>query len=110
MSPGLAWICYVPLPGVALIPVLVEPRDAHTRYHAWQGTAWTLLAWVVLVAVAVVASWTQAIRPLFLAFAFLEGALVLAAVAGVGCGITTAAMGRFGRVRPAWDLLVALRR
>jgi uncharacterized membrane protein len=82
---GVAWLCYVPLPGLALAAVLARPGDRLVRFHAWQGT----LAILGLLA---------------------AGLALLGGLGQLGWGVASAARGRYGRLRPWWDLAALLKR
>lgn len=105
----MAWIAYLPLPGAALVGVFTEPEDPHTRYHAWQGTTWVVLGYITLVALGSLARLSST-GGFVTVMGFLVGAVLSIWMGGLVWGILSAAMGRFARLRPAWDLLVLLGR
>jgi uncharacterized membrane protein len=106
---SVAWLPYVPLPGLGLVAVALEPRSRLVRYHAWQGTALVLalLAAMILVGLLSVAVTDKAARGVL---GFLAGLLLLAGILQMAWGGVAAALGRYVRLRPAWDLAAALRR
>ena len=106
---GAAWLSYLPVPGLALVPVLLHPGDRLARYHAWQGGVlvgglWVLMTLFALLTLAIEA---QAFRA---GAGFLFGVLLIAALVQMVWGAVASAMGRYPRLRPAWDLAAALRR
>jgi len=106
---GVAWLSYVPVPGLALVPVLLHPADPLARYHAWQGTAHTLalLAALLVMGFLTLLSKADAYR---LLVGLAAGAVLVAGVAQLVWGAAGAAMGRYPRLRPAWDLAAAVRK
>lgn len=103
---AVPWLSYVPVPGLQAVAVLVAPDDPLTRYHAWQGGVLVALLYAFLVLVGFLARASDA--PAYLAtMGLLSGTILLAGVAGLVYGAVSAARGRYGRVRPAWDLLAA---
>jgi Na+/melibiose symporter-like transporter len=106
---GVAWLSYVPIPGLALVPVLLNPGDRLSRYHAWQGTALVLgfLAVMFVVGLLTLLSEGKGYRAVV---GSVAGILLVAAVIQMAWGAVGAAMGRYPRLRPAWDVAAALRR
>lgn len=103
---AVPWLSYVPIPGLQAIAVLIAPDDPLTRYHAWQGGVLVALLYAFLVLVGFLVRISDA--PSYLAaMGLLAGAGLLAGIGGLGYGAYAAARGRYGRVRPAWDLLAA---
>ena len=105
----LAWLGYVPIPGLFLVPALARPGDRLARYHAWQSGVLVLglFAAMFLVGLLGLLSDSGGYRR---AVGFLGGLVLLAGLVGLAWGGVGAAMGRFPRVRPAWDLAAMLRR
>ena len=105
---SVAWVSYLPLPGLALVPLALRPDDRLVRYHAWQGTVLVaaFLAAMLLVGLLTLLSDGQGYR---FAVGLLAGALLLAGVVQVAWGIVAASLGRYARLRPAWDLARLLR-
>jgi hypothetical protein len=104
----VAWISYVPLPGLALLAVRLHPHDRLTRFHAWQGTILVvgLLATMLVVGLLTMLSDAEGYRA---AVGGLAGAALVAGVVQLVWGGVAAALGRFTRLRPAWDVAAALR-
>lgn len=106
---GVAWLSYLPVPGLALVPVLLHPADRLTRYHAWQGGLLVGALWVLmsLFAVLILAIDAKGFRDVA---GFLFGILLLAGLGQMAWGAVASALGRYPRLRPAWDLAAAVRR
>ena len=106
---SVAWVGYVPVPGLFLVPALARPGDRLSRYHAWQSglLVGLLYAAMTLVGLLAMASDAKAYRA---TVGFVGGLLLLAGLVQLGWGGAGAAMGRFPRLRPAWDLARVLRR
>lgn len=106
---SVAWLSYVPLPGLALAAVALRPRDRLVRFHAWQGTLAILGLLLFLFAVGLLARISDASG--YRAFlGFVSGLGLLAVLVQLGWGVAAAAMGRFTRLRPWWDVAAALKR
>lgn len=105
----LAWLAYVPIPGLALVPVAVHPGDRLTRFHAWQGTIAVLglVAWLLVIGLLARLSDADAYRT---TLGIVSGLGLLAGLVQLGWGIASAALGRFQRLRPWWDLASLVRR
>ncbi|MFA5944422.1 MAG: hypothetical protein WC876_08155 [Candidatus Thermoplasmatota archaeon] len=106
---AVAWLSYLPIPGLALVPVLLHPDDRLTRYHAWQGGLLVGGLWVALTvfALLILAVDAKAFRDVA---GFLFGVLLLVAFAQMVWGAVACGLGRYPRLRPAWDLAAFLRR
>lgn len=106
---AVAWLSYLPLPGIAFVPVLLHPRDRLCRYHAWQGTTLVLglLAAMFLIGLMTLLSDAEGYRR---AVGFVAGILLVAGVVQLVWGAIAAALGRFPRLRPAWDVAASIRR
>ena len=106
---GVAWLSYVPLPGLALVPVLLHPGDRLARYHARQGTVLVvgLLAVMAVVGLLTLLSEAKGYRTLV---GLLSGVVLLGGIAQLAWGAVGAALGRYPRLRPAWDLAAKWRR
>ena len=106
---AVAWLSYVPLPGLAFVAVRLHPEDRLTRFHAWQGTVLVvgLLAAMLVVGLVTLLSAAKGYRA---AVGSVSGVLLVAGVVQLTWGAASAAMGRFVRLRPAWDVAAALRR
>lgn len=106
---SLAWLAYVPVPGLFLIPAWLAPDDRFTRYHARQGGWLVGLLWLGLVVWGLMARASDADG--YQAFIGLVTMLwLLGGLAGATAGIVGTVQGRYLRVRPVWDLLAALGR
>jgi hypothetical protein len=105
---AVAWLSYVPIPGLAFVPVLLHPADRLARYHAWQGGLLVAGLWAAMTAFAllILAIEAEAFRAVA---GFLFGLLLLAAFWQLAWGGVRAALGQYPRLRPAWDLAQALR-
>ncbi len=91
-----------------MIAVWVAPQDSLTRYHAWQGSALVILTYLALIVFGLLAKISDA--AVYLAImGLLSGLTLLAALTGIVWGIIAAAMGRYVRLRPVWDLLTLKR-
>jgi uncharacterized membrane protein len=102
-SRGLAASCYLPLPGLAWLAVLAAPADRLVRFHARQATVAVVAAYVLLLTLG----WLAAAAPALVGFVAAAAGTVLAvAIVALAAGCASAAMGRYLRLRPAWDLLV----
>jgi Na+/melibiose symporter-like transporter len=106
---GVAWLSYLPIPGLAVIPVLLHPGDRLARYHAWQGGllvgAFFVLMFVfgLLMLLSEAAGYRQTLG-------LLSGLVLVVGVVQMLWGAVASALGRYPRLRPAWDLASALRR
>lgn len=106
---GVAWLSYVPIPGLALVAVRLHPEDRLTRFHAWQGTA-LVLGLLSAMLVAGLLTLVSSAKGYLAAVGGIAGLVLLAGVVGLAWGMVGAATGRFTRLRPAWDLAAAVRR
>lgn len=106
---AVAWLSYVPLPGLALAAVMLRPGDRLVRYHAWQGTLAILGALVFLFLVGLAARLSEA-RAYRLSLGLLSGLGLLAVLVQLGWGVAAAATGRYARLRPWWDVAALLKR
>ncbi|MEK6976158.1 MAG: hypothetical protein AABY18_07435 [Candidatus Thermoplasmatota archaeon] len=105
---SVAWLSYVPLPGLALAAVAARPRDRLVRFHAWQGTLAILGLLVFLFLTGLAARLSEA-RAYRLSLGLLSGLGLLAGFVQLGWGIAGAATGRYVRLRPWWDLAAMLK-
>lgn len=103
-----AWLSYVPLPGLALVPIALHPGDRLARFHAWQGSLAVLglVVWLMFIGLLARLSDAFAYRT---TLGFVSGLGLLAGLVQLGWGIAAAALGRFQRLRPWWDLAVLVR-
>jgi cytochrome b len=106
---SLAWLGYVPVPGLFLVPVLARPDDRLARYHAWQSGLLVGLVYVGLTAVGLLAMASDA-KAYRSTVGFVGGLLLLAGAVQLAWGGAGAARGRFPRLRPAWDLAAMVRK
>lgn len=104
----MAWLAYVPVPGLAFLSVALRPGDRLTRFHAWQGTLAVLglLLWLLLTGLLARLSDAGGYRT---ALGFVSGLGLLAGFVQLGWGIASAALGRFQRLRPWWDVAILLK-
>lgn len=103
------WLGYIPIPGLHAVAVWLAPDDGLTRYHARQSAllVWFLYGWLLFVGLMTGLSDSAS----YLAtMGLLAGIPLVAVLVGLIVGAVGAAMGRFLRVRPAWDILAALSR
>lgn len=105
----LAWLAYVPLPGLALAAVFARPGERLVRYHAWQGTLAILGGLLFLLLVGLAARLSEA-RAYRVSLGLLSGVGLLALLVQLGWGIAAAATGRYARLRPWWDVAALLKR
>lgn len=103
----MAWLAYVPVPGLALVPALLHPESRLARYHAWQGTATVLglIGFLLVMGLLARLSDASAYRT---AMGFVAGLGLLLGLGQCGWGMVAAALGRFARIRPWWDAVAAL--
>ena len=106
---SVAWLSYVPLPGLALLPLALHPGDRLTRYHARQGTVLVLVLYVAMLLVGFL-SLLSGGKGYRTTVSTLSGLLLVAGAVQLVWGGAGAAMGRYPRLRPAWDLAAATRR
>ncbi|HLF16535.1 MAG TPA: hypothetical protein VI796_03785 [Candidatus Thermoplasmatota archaeon] len=106
---AVAWVAYLPLPGLALIPRLAAPGSRLARYHAWQGGVLVGLVYAIVVPLGIVAS-AGGGRLLLAVVGALAAITLAAGLAATVVGIASASRGRFVRIRPVWDLLALLGR
>jgi hypothetical protein len=103
---GVPWLAYIPIPGLHLAATWAAPTDPLTRFHARQGgfLILTLYLWLLIVGFAT----SMSDSPAFLAaMGLLAGIPLFAALVAMIVGIAAAAMGRYARLRPIWDILAA---
>lgn len=101
----MAWVAYLPVPGLGLVPAWAAPADPLARFHARQGGLLVALLYALLLAVGLAA---QAMPDAQDALALAAAAILLPGLAGCAWGIAGALRGRRVRVRPAWDLCAAI--
>lgn len=106
---GVAWLAYLPLPGLALAQVRMHPADRLARYHAWQGTALVVGTYLALVLTGLLALLSDA-KPYRALVGLAAGLVLLGAVVQMLWGMAAAATGRFTRLQPAWSLAALVRR
>jgi hypothetical protein len=106
---SVAWLGYLPVPGLALVPALARPEDRLARYHAWQSGLLVGLLYLAMTLVGLLAMASDA-KAYQATVGFVSGLLLLAAVAQLAWGGVGAARGTYPRLRPAWDLARLLRR
>ena len=106
---SVAWLGYLPLPGLGLVAVALRPDARLVRFHAWQGTLAVLGLVLALFVVGLLARISDASGyRTFLGF--VSGVALLAAAVQLAYGVVQAVLGRYARLRPWWDLAAALRR
>ncbi len=106
---GVAWIGYIPVPGLSFVPVLLRPDDRLTRYHAWQSGMLVIGLWFLLGLTGFFLRVSEAE-----AFRSIVGVIIslvlLVGLVQLGWGAVQAARGAYPRLRPAWDLAAMVRR
>lgn len=106
---SLAWLAYVPIPGLAFIPAFAAPYGRLERYHAWQGGLLTALLYTGLVLIGLLEKTSTSGG--FLQFIGILAAIwLLVCLTGAGFGVAASFTGKFARIRPVWDLLRVLGR
>jgi hypothetical protein len=106
---GIAWLAYLPIPGLGLVPALARPDDRLARYHAWQGTV-LVVGFLIVMAAGGLLTVAVGGKSAPMAAGLLLGLIFVAGVGQMLWGGIAAAMGRYPRLRPAWDLARLLRR
>lgn len=106
---GIAWLSYVPLPGLALAAVLLRPGDRLVRYHAWQASLALLGGLLFLFAMGLLARLSGA-GGYRAALGLLSGLGLVTLLVQLAWGAAAAARGRFARLRPWWDVAALLKR
>ncbi len=101
----LAWLAYVPVPGIQLVPVLVRPDDPHVRFHAWQGFLTVLAGWMTIVALGLLAALGGIMA--LIAGTLAAWALVLLVAVLVWAAMGAAA-GRYPRIPGAFQVASAI--
>lgn len=106
---GVAWVGYVPVPGLFLVPLLAAGGDRFARYHAWQSGVLVLGTYVLLMVVGLLGllSDAKAYRTLV---GFVAGVVLIGAFVQMVLGMVGTGMRRYPRLRPAWDVVALLRR
>lgn len=104
---GVAWLSYLPVPGLAYVAVRLAPSDRLVRFHAWQGGILVGAAYVALFVAGLLLS-LPGMASGAQAMGYVLGPFVLAVLVGCVVGAIGAVRGRYTRVRPAWDLAVRL--
>ncbi len=106
---SLGWIAYLPLPGLALVPALVERYSRNARFHAWQGGALVVLLWVVLILLGLLAriSGGEAMEAIIGTVTLL---VMIAYLVGAITGAIAAGRDRYIRVRPVYELVALIKR
>jgi hypothetical protein len=102
---AVAWVAYLPIPGLGLVPAWAAPHDPLARYHARQGGLLVALLYVLLLAVGFMAQTAPAAKD---ALAIVAAPILLLGLAGSAWGILGALRARYVRIRPVWDLCAAI--
>lgn len=106
---GVAWLGYLPIPGLALAALAAAPTARLVRYHAWQATMLVALLYLWLIAIGMLSLLSTA--PAFrTSLGLISGIGLVAALVQLALGGVAAARGLYPRLRPAWDLAALLRR
>ncbi len=101
---AVAWLAYVPLPGLFLIPLLGHRGDRLARFHGIQGGIVTVAFLLLLMLsgfYSYARSGTTASAP---DAAILALVVMLGGLGYLVAGAVAAGRGRFLRLRPAWDV------
>lgn len=101
----MAWVAYVPVPGLALVPAWAAPHDPLARFHARQGGLLVGALYLALLGIGLLA---QALPAATDALALAAAPVLLLGLAGIAWGMAGALRSRYARVRPVWDLCAAL--
>jgi hypothetical protein len=99
---AVAWVAYVPLPGLGLVPAWAAPHDPLARYHARQGGLLVVLLYALLLGVGFLGQALPDDAKPFVAL--LAATVLLLGLAGIAWGAMGALRARYVRVRPVWDL------
>lgn len=99
---GQACACYIPIPGLAALLAKSHPQDRLLRFHARQATVVILFAYVMLILFGLLAKGFPDAAP---AVGPAAGAVLAITLVAILVGVAGAAMGRFTRLRPFWDLV-----
>jgi hypothetical protein len=102
---AVAWVAYLPLPGLDLVPAWAAPHDPLARYHARQGGVLVGLLYVLLLAIGFLGQAMPDASPII---AIVAAPVLLLGLAGIAWGIFGALRARYVRVRPAWDICAAI--
>lgn len=102
---AVAWVAYLPLPGLGLVPAWSAPHDPLARYHARQGGLLVGLLYAALLLLGILAQAAPGTKDVL---ALLAAPVLLFGIAGMGWGIAGALRSRYVRVRPVWDLCAAI--
>lgn len=105
---SVAWLAYVPIPGVALAAVLIRPDERLVRYHAWQGTLAVLGILAFLTGIGLLAGISEA-GAYRTVMGLVAGLGLLAGLVQLGWGMASAILGKYARVRPWWDVAAAIK-
>jgi hypothetical protein len=102
---AVAWVAYLPLPGLGLVPAWAAPHDPLARYHARQGGVLVGLLYALLLGIGLLGQAFPGASP---AIAIVAAPVLLLGLAGILWGLAGALRARYVRVRPAWDLCALL--
>lgn len=100
---AVAWVPYLPIPGLGILAARLRPADRLVRYHARQGGGLVLVLYVLVTAVGLAAKAWPALPAG--ATAAMGAVLLAYGIAALLSGGVAAARGRYLRVRPVWDAL-----
>ncbi|MEK6985864.1 MAG: hypothetical protein AABX89_05750 [Candidatus Thermoplasmatota archaeon] len=103
---AVAWLAYIPLPGLFLVPLLGARGDRLARFHALQGGVLTIAFLVLLMLSGFYAFARNGTKAAPVDAAILSALLFVVGLAYLVIGAIAAARGRFTRLRPVWDLAV----
>ncbi|HUR62590.1 MAG TPA: hypothetical protein VM286_09540 [Candidatus Thermoplasmatota archaeon] len=102
---AVAWVAYVPLPGLGLVPAWAAPHDPLARYHARQGGLLIALLYVLLLLLGMLSQAAPGAKDVL---ALMAAPVLLLGLAGIAWGIAGSLRSRYVRVRPVWDLCAAI--
>lgn len=106
---SVAWLAYLPLPGLAVVPALVHGDDRLARFHAWQGGVLVVIVWILLAILGALLKVSDASG--YQGFiGFLALVVLIAYIVAASIGIVAVVREQFVRVRPVYDVLALVNR
>jgi hypothetical protein len=100
---SVAWLAYVPVPGLFLVPLWGARGDRLARFHAIQGGVASLTVLVLLALCGLYAYARSGTSAAAVDAQLLSAAVLLAGLAYLAAGAVAAGRSRFLRLRPFWD-------
>ncbi len=106
---AVAWLSYVPVPGLQWVAVRIAPADPLTRYHAKQAGLMVAVLYVWVFTIGLLTGLDDS--PAYLAtMGLLAGVPAAAILISLVVGLVGAARRRYARIRPFWDFLALVTR